>query len=419
MPISKISGLGLAPYAKVRCLLLFGVGSMQHSPNMSSDATHVVATRVYFFLVAAPLVVVVGAFIRFVVLGGPNELTLMLLSLGLCVSFALTIIFVANLVGLQTLTRAQSAGLWAIFVPVLLATTVAAYKTRLLPDVVVVQPPVRADLSPRFFHNSPDFFDEIRREHIPQKAENASAAKIVYLHYIRDDYQVGFREYVNLRRINQSQPGRVPFVVIASNVPVTNPIDLIEWSPSLGPSGRKLFYDKKSNSFSYVIERDGLNAFTYKFFNDPKRHGDWFNIPLSQFYSESHRDVGEIVDYVIVKNGDSKFWNPNKWVFDIAPDDTLAFSPAVYVSASVLPAASLREATDMLKAFLRRDCKADVSRPYECDNYRDVSAKVKEIFSATGFKNDVTIFEYRTTASKNDLVLIYKFCREDGERACP
>ena len=119
-----------------------------------------------------------------------------------------------------------------------------------------------------------------------------------------------------------------------------------------------------------------------------------------------------------VQNKDLDKWNPNKFVFEVVPNNevltnnTLTFSKAVYaVITSQSPRSSdaLPYIEQLLITFDASDCRLE---PKHCDeNFKKVKERVDEIFDEKEkeFRSSVTVFHYQTKPRNADLIMLYTF----------
>jgi hypothetical protein len=257
------------------------------------------------------------------------------------------------------------------------------------------------------FKDDVKFFDGIRKAAARRVkgAENIKIGKLVVLHYIRDDFQIGFRAYENLSLISSDTEGYLPLYIATDRWGPASIVDYFEWDDDAHPPeiGSTTVPPKTTPALTIRGNRP-RNLSIFHFYRDPVgRGGDWFWV--NPFSVGSHVRLSH---YVVVRNDDLARWNPNKFVFQVEPNSSIGFSPAVYVMLSPEPNnAKLKDARKLVSKFLAIP-EPDLKKSLPTD-FAKVKQHVSEIFSGGSFSPDVTVFWLNRPAKETNLFLAYTF----------
>jgi hypothetical protein len=260
-----------------------------------------------------------------------------------------------------------------------------------------------------FFKNDVEFFNRIRLAATTKAtaAENVKIGKLIVLHYIREDFQIGFRAYEELSLIKYDTDGVLPLYVVTDRGGPASIVDYFEWNDDSRPPeiGSKTA-PPKSTPVLTVSAKGPRHVSIFQFYRDPVGPGDWFRVnPFS---------VGSDVilnHYVVVQNEDLTRWNPNKFVFQVEPDGTIGFSSAVYttVSSRQRPVSPhLLDAQELLSKFLAIPDSA-LTRSPPATHLVNVREYVNQIFRKDSFLPNVTVFRLQRKADESNLLLVYAF----------
>jgi hypothetical protein len=295
-------------------------------------------------------------------------------------------------------------GVIVIFAVLVLLRPQLFFRTE--PSPVSTAKPDFSDFLTGFFKNDAEFFNQMRKvgTRTAEAAQNLKAEKLTVIHYIRNDFQIGFRAYQGLFPTKRDRDGILPLVVATDRAGRRSTVDYFEWDDDRSSPASQPRTAAATNATPTVTvsENGPRNLSIFQFYKDPDRPGDWFLInPFSL-----GPDV--ILDHhVVVRNEDLSRWNPNKFIFEVRSDGTISFSSAVYTTAPHQrgPASSnLTDACHILSRFSAIPISARAN-----NNFRNVKEHIDEIFQNDSFKADVTVFSLARKADETNLVLAYIF----------
>jgi hypothetical protein len=270
----------------------------------------------------------------------------------------------------------------------------------LLPPSPPSPPPPVKDFRTGFF--KADFYEYLRdpAKRRAEMADNLKAEKVVAIHFIREDFQIGFRAYKGLSPIRRGRDGLLPLRVYTNFRGIESTVNYFDWidnkqHPTIGS---RTAVSPTSTPVLSVNSPCHLSVF--KFYNDSPRP-DAFHV--NPFSVDTDSDVS-LHHYVVVRNEDLSRWHPNKFVFEVRSDGTIDFSPAVYVPARSLST----DAQEIISKFLMAVPSPNL-QPAAMKHFQSVKRHIGEIFHETSFKSDVTVFWLGRNASETNLFLGYAF----------
>ena len=254
-----------------------------------------------------------------------------------------------------------------------------------------------------------DFYDDIRQT-AKAKAEtagNLNIEKLVVIHFIRDEFQIGFRAYKGISLMRRDTDGVLPLYVSTTFGGPSLTVDYFDWGdnearptirsrPTVQPNRRPIV--------TVNANAGPRNLSIFKFYDDPGR-SDGFHV--NPFPAGSNVPLNH---YVVVRNEDLSKWNPNKFVFEAKPDGTIDFSSAVYVTATPSNPI-LRDAEEILSKFII-PIPDSTLLPQAKEHFNTVKERINEIFHENSFRENVTVFWLEQKASETNLVLGYVFPRK-------
>lgn len=261
------------------------------------------------------------------------------------------------------------------------------------------------DFNTGFFKNDIDFFNKIRKSVARNEPTlHIKVEKLIVLHYIRDEFQIGFRAYEGLSPISPDTESLLPLHVVTDRGGRAMTVDYFEWNDQSAPAiGSRTAPDGQSPAVT-VAAKGPRSLCIFKLYKDPGRP-DWFVVNPFRVAAST-----PLSHYVVVRNTDLAKWNPNKFVFDVKPDGTIGFSSAVYVSLESqdsAPNPSLIEAEQLLSKFFAIPQSTPPS-PAEVHSI-EVRKRLNEIFDDATFSPEVTVFSVQRKANETGLILAYTF----------
>jgi len=143
-------------------------------------------------------------------------------------------------------------------------------------------------------------------------AKDVLANNVIVLHYVREDYQMGFRAYEGLQLIDRTRQRFLPLLAMTDYEGRLQVVDYLTWDTT---SSFMYSSDSGSKNVPPVIAvSDATSLSIFQFYNDPKRPDFFWVNPVS--VEPASRDT-YLSHYVIIKKEDLGRWNPNKFVFDV------------------------------------------------------------------------------------------------------
>ena len=308
-------------------------------------------------------------------------------------------------------------GMLGLFALLILAFAVLVHRNQNIfipvgaPHVETEARTVSKDFVTGFFKK--DFYDKMRdaATRVRKNAENLKIEKITVIHYIRNDFQIGFRAYEGLSPIRRDADGSLPLYVSTDWGGRAVTVDYFDWNDDASPPaiGSRTAVQPNGTPAVTVNAKAGPRHLSIFKYYDDLRRTDFFHVNAFSVGS----DV-PLNHYVVVRNDDLAKWNPNKFIFEVKPDGSIDFASAVYVTRPILKDAQENHARKILSKFV---AIADLPKSDETEHFHKVREHINEIFHENSFRQDVTVFWLQRKANEINLFLVYVF-PPPGSRDC-
>lgn len=212
-----------------------------------------------------------------------------------------------------------------LFVTSVAATVVTATTREALEHLSSTKQGLSIEEQERIYYNpddteifGPQNFVAARRQSMLGRleSENIKADRVVYLRYITASKQVQLEHYLNVRRLSEVREGKLKlsYQTVAEGAPRQ-----VAYFRTIGGNVQPIQFKVQDGDKVFTLmtpDGEASSVTAIKYYGDFESAGDFFITPLFQIQGSP---PPEVYEYVILSDGDAKWWNPNKYLFDITP----------------------------------------------------------------------------------------------------